>query len=480
MKKFVLKAAVLAIGALAGVSAFAAVDLTNPTPLKYANEATVSGTTLLSAVAGGAVAAQTATHPFGASLGTDVTAYVRVDITGGAFNGNPTIAVNDSGGGAALVSVAQTGAGYVIFAVSPAAGENLVSTEVLTITTDTDIATAASGVNVTSKAGVKLQYRLYETLTAAANPGSSFSLKDSGAVSYIAFANALTTTVSSLTKTADVASSPSYSAFTSATTALAKVTVAVDNTVALLTGAQATAAGLLTDDSDVSFAGTFAFLKGAAETYATAGVKARLYLNDDADCSAGAKTVAAATTVTASSAVFEDVAAADLVQDNWLCMTAEGTNEITTGTYTADVDFDPQASYTVTDVSGQAAGEIKRNGVRMVAPITNQPAGWYSRLIITNSGTTNRDYTVTAVSEDGKTVSLTGAAAQGTVNAGKMVTIDLDQLVSVALSPAPANQGVRYSLVITVNAPQSEIDGAYQSSNGTTGSITNYVLSYKN
>jgi len=453
MKKFVLKAAVLAIGALAGVSAFAAavdIDAASPTSVKYASEATVSGTTLLNA---GAAADQTATVAFGASFGSDVTAYVRVDVAGGTFAGSPTLAVDDDAAAAATVTVAQSGAGYIIYAVSPTAGNGLSSTELATIDT------SAAGINVTGKGGVTLQYRLFETLTAAANPATNNTLKDTGAKSYISFANALTTTITSMTKTADVAASPSYSAFTSATAPLAKVSIAVDGGVALLTGAAASAGGLLGATSDVTFTGTFSFLKGSAEAYGDNVVKSRLFLNNNVSCAAGAPTVAAATTVAADSAEFLNVAAATLVQDHYLCMTAEGSNEITTGTYTADINYEPQASYTVSDISGQSSGEIKRNGVRMVAPITNQPVGWYSRLIITNTGTTNRDYTVTAVSEDGKTVNLTGAASAGTVNAGKMVTIDLDQLVSVVLSPAPANQGVRYSLVVTVNAPQSEIDG---------------------
>lgn len=476
MKKFALKTAVLAIGALAGVSAMAAavnLDAASPTAIKYANEANVSGTTRL---AHGAAADQTATVTFGASFGTDVTAYVRVDIAGGTFATNPTLAVNDSNAAAATVSVAQTGTGYVIFAVTPTSGFNLVSANATTIDTDTDNADpAVGGINVTAKGNVTLQYRLFETLTAAANPTSTNTLKDTTAKNYAVFQNALTSTVTALTKTADVAASPSYTAFTNSTGALAKVSVAVDTAVAQLTGAAMSAGALFAATSDVAFNGDFTFAKNDDGTYTGAALN-RLFLRDNEDCTAGANTVAAASALSATKAEFNNIAAATLVDDHWLCATPEGTPEIAPGTFTIDVNYEPQTGFTVADIAGTAAGEIKRNGVRMVAPMTNQPAGWYSRLVLTNTGTSARQYTISAVAENGTTVTLSGAAASGTLAAGKTVNIDLDQLVTITGTGAKP----RTSLVVTVNAPQSEIDGLYQISNGATGSISNHVLSYKN
>lgn len=472
MKKFALKTAVLAIGALATASAFAAavnLDAASPTSIKYANDLTVSGTVNLR---NGAAADQTATTAFGASFGTDVTAYVRVDVAGGTFAGTipaTAFAVNDSAAAGATVSVAQTGAGYVIFAVTPSAGNNLVAANVATI--DTDIGTL-TGLNVTSKAGVTLQYRLFETLTAAANPASNNTLKDTTAKSYATFATALSSTVTGLNATADVAASPSYTQFTASavTKPIAKLAGAVAAGIAKPDGSAVTAADILTANSDVTVSGDFVLARNDAGTY-TGAALTRVFLNNAVGCGGG--TTVNATALTSTTATFTDVAAANLTQDMWVCVTAEGTPEINSSSYNVSIDWAEQTGYTATDISGAAAGTISRNGVRMVAPMAQIPsAGWFTRLVLTNTGSANRDYTVTAVSEAGVTFTLSGASAGGTLTAGQTTVVDLHNV--------PALVGKRSSLVVTVNAPQSEIDGLYQivSPGGT--SVSNHILSYKN
>lgn len=472
MKKFALKSAVLAIGALATASAFAAavnLDAT-PTPVKYANELTVAGTVQLRA---GAAADQTATTAFGASFGVDVTAYVRVDLSGGTFSGTAAataFTVNDSAAAAATVSVAQSGAGYIIFAVTPTAGNSLVATNAVTI--DSDIGTL-TGVNVTSKAGVTMQYRLFETLTAAANPASNNTLKDTGAKSYIAFQNALSATISGLNAVADVAASPSYTQFTgaAATKPVAKLTSTVDTTIAKANGAAIAAGDILTALTDVSVTGDFNLAKNSNGTF-TGAALTRVFLNNAAGCAGG--TTVNSSVVASATATFTDVAAANVTQDMWLCLTAEGSTEIAPASYNVSVAWDEQAGYAVTDINGAAAGTITRNGVRMVAPLVQRPSDtWFSRLVITNTGSSARDYTVTAVSETGVTTTLSGDAAGGSVAAGKTKVIDLTSAL-MAFSA-----GKRASLVVTVNAPQSEIDGLYQITSPA-GAVSNYIMSYKN
>jgi len=469
MKKFALKTAVLAIGALAAASAFAVnLDAASPVSVKYANDLTVSGTVNLR---DGAAATQTATTAFGASFGTDVTAYVRVDVVGGTLAGtvpSTAFAVNGSVG-AATVSVAQTGAGYVIFAVTPAAGENLVSSNTATI--DTDVGTL-TGLNVTGKAGVTLQYRLFETLTAAANPASNNTLKDTGAKAYITFANALSETVTGLNAVADVAAAPSYTLFVGggATKPIAKLAGAVDTTVAKPSGAAIAAADILTNLSDVTVAGDFVLAKNDAGTYTGAALN-RVFLNNASTCAGG--TTVNATALTATTATFTDVSAANLAQDMWVCVTAEGTPEINTSSYNVSIAWDEQTGYTATDVAGAAAGTISRNGVRMVAPLVQIPSnGWYIRLALTNTGSSPRDYTVSAVTETGATFVLSGEAAGGTLPMGTTKIVDLHTF--------PALVGKRASLVVTVNAPQSEIDGLYQITSPGGTSVSNHILSYKN
>jgi hypothetical protein len=471
MKRFTHKAVAVAVGALMGGSAMAAaVTLdSGTTPIKYASETTISTSVTLR---DGAAADQRASTAFGASLGQNVAAYARVDISGGTFNSAPDanmFAVNDSNGTAASVNVAQSGSDYVIFSVTPGTGFNLVSSNNATIDTD---ASGVKGITVTNKNGVTIRYRLFETLTAAANPTANNTLKDTGAKNYITFASALSQTVTPLTATADVGALPSYTAFTGGgTKSIAKVTVAVDNTVALISGAAASAGGLLTANSDVVFSGDFTFLKNANGTY-TGAALSRVFLGNAVGC--GGATVAAATTLTATTATFTDIAAATLVNDHWLCLTPEGSTEIPAGSYTAAIDYVEQTGIAVADVSGVGSGSITRNGVRMVAPIVNVPPGWISRLVLTNTGSSARDYTIAYVAENGTTVTPSGAAVSGSLAANKTSVIDLSQTLAIA-----GTNGARTSLVVTVNAPQSQIDGLYQIVSPS-NAISNYVLSYKN
>lgn len=476
MKSFTLKAVAVAVGALVGGSVMAAavnLDAAAPVSIKYASERVI--TTNLD-LRDGAAADQTATVALGASLGVDVAAYVRLDLVGGTFNGTPVAAMFVVTGsvGLASVNVAQTGVGYVIFSVTPLPGENLVGTNVATIDTDTGTAT---GIRVTGKTGVTMQYRMFETLTAAANPTALNTLKDAGAKPYAAFKAALTSTVTALTATADVAAVPSYTTFTgaAATKSVAKVEIAVDAAVALASGAASTAAGLLAATSDVTFSGDFNLARNDALTF-TGAALARVFLYDAEACTGGANTVGSATTLTAGTATFTDVAAATLVATHYLCLTAEGTPEIAPSSYTASVDYVEQTDYVVADVAAAAAGQVVRNGVRMVAPLINQPTGWFSRLVLTNTGSSARDYSISYLTEDGTTVVATGAGSSGSLAAGKTTLINLPDVLTI--TPG-AGLGVRASVVVTVNAPQSAIDGLYQIVSPTGTSIANYVLVYK-
>lgn len=470
MKKFSVKAVALAASFIASGAAFAAnqdLDAATATPAKYAAEIKVNataGTELLS----GAAAVQLADVALGASFGDNVTAYVRFDLSSGKFGADPAFAIKDSANANAVVTVSAGGAGssYVVFAVTPTAGKRLLGANVGTLTPD-----AAHGIAVKDQTAVSIQYRLFETLTAAANPSATNTLKDTGAISYIAFAKALKTSFVAATQTADVEKSPSYTDFTNGggKKKLADVAISVSG-AAKADGTALTAAALLADKSVITVSGDFTGLKKASEAdYATG--KTRLTL-ETTDCGG---TPVNATTLSGTAATFGDGSAhlttAEILAAKSLCYTPAGV-EIQASTYTADVAYvsADSAAYAVTNSTGNAAGSIIRNGTVLVAPITNQPAGWYSRLVLNNTGSSDRTYTVKAVSEAGNVITLSGAAAGGTLAKNSSVVVDLQNVVT-AVGGLP-----RYSLVVTTNAPSGTVNGAYQIANGTTGMISNYAL----
>ena len=472
MSKHVLKAVALAVSAFVAGSVQAQVNLdaTSPTTIKYANEQNIVTSANLR---DGAAAVQTATATFGASFGVDVAAYVRVEVAGGTLTGTvPTTMFAVAGSnGAATVSVAQSGTGFVIFAVTPAATGSLVSANVGTIDTDTGTLT---GLTVTDKTGVTLRYRLFETLTAAANPSAINTLKDTGAKSYVEFSNAFSATLVAANAVADVAAVPSYTAFTGPATTrpLGTVTYALAAR-ALQSGAAATLAGIFADTTSVTAGGDFTLARNDALTY-TGAALARVGLNTATDCTGAS--VNAGIPLTQAAATFT-LTAAQLTGTRTLCLTAEGTPEISPASYTLATNYIEQSGYTVTDVAASAAGNITRNGVRMVAPLVNQPAGWFSRLVMTNTGSGAREYTISYLTEAGTTIVVTGVGNSGSLAAGKTTLIDLP---AVATITPGAGLGLRASLVVTVNAPQSEIDGLYQIVSPTGSAVSNYILVYKN
>jgi hypothetical protein len=460
--KFALKTSVaVVLGALSAVAnAQVNLDASAPVSVSYTSEANIStsGTTLIDGAN-----VQRAAVTLGASLGTDVTGYVRVDLAGGNFTCNPTFAINASSGAAnTVLSSGGNGTNFVIFAVSPTAGANLVGTNSGTIDTADG---ATCGVRVTDKSGVAMTYRLFESLTNAANPTSTNTLKSRSGVSYVTFSAGLAVASTAASATADVAASPAYANFT-------PVGVKpLSNIVITESGALLPATGVAATDGDiaasgvVSVTGDFQGARNSNSTFTGAALN-RVYLSAGADCTT---TSAAATALSATSATFASVAGASLTGQRQVCFTPETTQQIQASTYTGALDLTAQAGFTVTDPSLNI-GAITRNGITAVAPLVQIPDGYLSRLVLVNRGSVSRDYTVTAISESGVTLTLSGAAAGGTLAANQTSIIDLPGLIS---------GGIRGSLVVTVNAPLSQVDVLYQVVNPSAGSVSNMLLSYK-
>ena len=107
-----------------------------------------------------------------------------------------------------------------------------------------------------------------------------------------------------------------------------------------------------------------------------------------------------------------------------------------------------------------------RNGTELQAPLAQIPNGWLSRLVLTNTGSQARPYTIRVMTEEGVTVS-TGTLS-GTVPAnGTKVIDDLSTVFS-------GNN--RATLVVNVAGPTNQIQGLYQVVNPDKGSVSNHVL----
>jgi hypothetical protein len=474
MKKFSIKAVALAAGVLAGGSAFAQVNLNaSPVvPVKFASELNISGAGTPLANAASALNVQVQA---GVTVAAATTRYVRFDLSSGVFTANPTLSIVTSGGtGAATLNgtltSGGTGSGFAVFSITTAnggtIGDNVAATNVFTLGVQT-------GVTATSQADITARYRIFSIPAFADAPTeSNFLFGRSGTL--ITFAPALKfESDAGTTLVADYAATggPFTGFTTGAPWNLGALTV-TDSQAAKADGSPATVTDILQDKTVVTVNGDFSFIKKT--TGATPAVDKQFVEF------AGI----AATSLSATKAVF----GATTGTDGWNGTTStgakqlrvitgglDGTIAIPVGDYTVDYAFTPVSGYTVANITAAKGGKISRNGTTLVAPLVNQPAGWYSRLVLTNSGNTDLAYRVAAVAEDGTTVALSGAAAGGTVKKNSTIVVDLDTLATITGTGAKPRTG----LVVTVDGAGTAVTGQYQIANGTTGMISNYTLVQK-
>jgi len=468
MKKFNLKAAALAASVLfCGSAMAAALNLSaTPTTTKYAQERAVSssGTDFTNP--------DTFETTLGVTLGAAQQGYLRIDLSNGAkFKGAPTATV---AGAATTLSSGGDGATYAVFTVAAAAGNTLSAAVVVTPN--------ATGLTLVNKNAVAARIRLYETQAAAQNPDNSASLalSDTGSKNVLEFTKSITSSfATAVTQTADVAPSSGAAAYTQFTTAGGEKILGTLNysfTATRGTSAVLSAADILANTNSVTFTGasgaTFAFLQNADGTYTgTALTKAKLKATD---CS-GAD-VANATSITASTVTFSAISDANIAQTLAFCVTPQGNAAIESGSITGAASLVGETNYTPVNPDSATTANIDRNGTTLVGPLVSQPAGWYSRLVLTNTGSSARTYTVTAYNESGtasNTVSLSGDAASGSVPANSTKVIDLDTLATVT---GATGFKPRFGLRVVVNGPASQISGLYQLANGTTSNVSSYPL----
>ena len=214
-------------------------------------------------------------------------------------------------------------------------------------------------------------------------------------------------------------------------------------------GTEITLADLLSPDTTVTIAGDFTLLGGNV-------------------ANAQFGFIYPAASVSASDAVF---AVGNSPQGNaFLAMRVESGEVIQESEYVATLNVDAAAPtvYKVTDISGVKLGNIVRNGTQLQAPLAQVPGGWISRMALTNTGSTAREYTIKVIGETGNTIGT--ANLTGTVPANGTTVVDLNTVLT-SFTGAP-----RGTLNVTVAGPNNQIQGLYQIVNPESGSISNHVM----
>ena len=337
-------------------------------------------------------------------------------------------------------------------------------------TTATSTITVSGNRSITSTTGGDCSYSLYDQPSQAQAGGTTGRIATLTG-SYIAFRTSYTLTGTAVGAVANVEASPSFSRFVSAAPTNSINNASIGNVVfalrvpapRLASGVGVTLADILGATSNHTIAGDFANAANADGTFTGAALN-RVFFSAAADCSA---VTVPASAVTATSARFTTGAAA---VNATLCYAPRTGVAIPVSTYAQSfnaVSADA-ALYSVGSLGPVSLGSITRNGTSLQAPFVQVPAGWLSRIVLTNTGSVARPYTVTAQTETGVTSTL-GAGASGSIPANGTIVLNTSDI-------ATFTGATRGTLNVTVAGPNNDIQGLYQIVNGATGSIANTAL----
>ena len=360
-------------------------------------------------------------------------------------------------GAANIGGVNGLGTNVMTFSITSTDATNPIEADhVLTVSGDHSITGTDQNVNCTAA--------LYDTPSQALNGGPDGRISTSVSTgAYLAFAPSYELVTSPLTQTAEVESDPAFSEFVPGTSVfsplwagLSGVTYGLrdpdgagpQNAPFRIDGNEITLADLFHADTSLTF-------RGDLSAFNTVGLNPYPTVAPNADGTSATITVGS----TASAATPWGVVkpAATVMQESEYFVTLNA------------VAVAPTV-YDVTDITNVPAGEIVRNGTVLQAPLVQLPGGgrWQSRIVLTNTGNAERDYTIAVQSEDGVTVN-PGPGLTGTIGAQQTLVLNVSDLVSF---PGRA----RATLIATVAAPNNQIQGLYQIVDVDNGGISNETM----
>ena len=461
--------AVAVVGALfAGNASAVNLSAATPAPAYYAKE--------IIAGPGAAAVTLTTTAPLqwdvGYNFSDNEVRYARVECSGN-FAFDPASVVTSSVPGVVnFGSVNGLGTNVLTFSVTSIA-PNVQEAHVFSVNGSHDITSTSS--NVSCTVGL---YDQPSQAQAGGNAGLITNSVSSG--TYLAFAPSYRFVTDPMQAIADVEADPSFTTFTGGalTAPLAgwvygladpdgvagpqTATLDIDGTPITLADLMATGA----TGTKITVTGDFALAANANGTFTGAALN-RVFVATDDTCVT--PVLAAANTLNGTTATF-NVGATALPAGATFCVTNRAGNAIAAADYTATLNAVSAAPavYAVSNIGPRDSGSIIRNGTELQAPLAQVPAGWLSRMVLTNTGGIARPYTIRVMGENGNTIST--ANLGGTVPANGTTVVDLNTVLT-GFTAAP-----RATLVVTVAGPNAQIQGLYQIVNPDKGSISNHVM----
>lgn len=469
LNKKVLVAAVIG-GLFAGNAAAANLSASPVVPAYFAKEIIATPAAPVTLTTSASAATQL-TWNIGYNFSQTEVRYVRVECSDNiAFDPATTVTLSDAAAGN-IGAINGLGTNVLTFSITSVGGpaNNVIDADTVLLAGDHDI--TGTDQNVNCSVGM---YDQPSQAQAGGTPGLIANTSFSGP--YLVFAPSYELVANATTHTADVEANPSFSRFVPDTYTTATVAsmgnggsatsiayrlrdpdgAGAQTATFQINGTPMTLPTLLAATTSVAVAGDYtltANTTGAAYTGAALG---RAQLN-------GAN--AAALSATSASFTVGNTAftAADFD------LTVNATNPIQVSDYTATLKAVAAAPtvYKVNDISGVKFGSIVRNGTELQAPLAQIPNNWKSRLVLTNTGSVARPYTISLLNVEGETA-VTPGTLTGTVPANGTKVIDDLKTVFTGNS--------RATIVVNVAGPTGQIQGLYQIVNPEKGSISNHVM----
>jgi len=463
-KNSILAAAV--IGALYATGAAAQVNITTGSaPVRYAAE--IIKPSILAEVA-----ANQLSFSLGYNFSDNEVRYARFECTSNLVFLSPEVDAASSAN-AVYGSLNGTNTSALFFSITDAAapGSQAVSNSVVII----GASVTANAYRLTDNADVVCTYSLYDQPSQAQAGGTAgriFTISNPFLRSVASY-SFVTTPGQAI---ADVeAANGSFFSFTPATPGgitdreIGAFTIALTspNTPLTPAGITITAADLFAANTGVVVAGDFSALSN-------------VFHSGTVDCVGG--NVFNGSVFASNAASVRENTGAAFYSAVPVCVIERGNVAIPASAYS--ILFDAVAAfpliYNTPDIGPLALGEIIRNGTSLQAPLVQIPAGFLSRINLTNTGSIVRNFTWTFRPASGGSANEASTAFTGTSSGTGTVPANGSLVISLvdALGPLANFGGTppRGFFTVNVAAPNNQIQGLYQIVNPGTGAISNHVM----
>lgn len=449
MKNFKLKASVLAVSLAMSGAAFANITLDPDAGAKtYASELVSNGIAISDD-------GLDLGHALGFGVSATQTRFLRYDLTNATFSGTvvPSDLLIAAPGATVAVSTGGAANGsFVIFQIT--ASGDLPQSAAVALALGSG---GANGIKVTNVASsATIQYRLYETATAAVAAGTPLAAADGPLAN---FASGLALTPSTITTTADVTSSPApYAKFKTTGThpGITNVLAKVGNVIYGPVIGVVNLAGVQISQPELVAAGTKLVVSGLDLSALSTIATNKLFLDNGDECATSSLESINKTSTTAE--FVTNTTAFNVIPGRNVCFTANGTTPIAVQDFTVAASVVPATNTTTANIAAKALGAFDHDGTVLKVPFSQGTAGQTTFINLANMGSVDAPFTTRCFTGPG-----TGAPTAGVV--ATVLAGNTKKLKSTDLLCAAGTNAVEFTLAV----PSGTVVGTFVRQNNTTG-----------